>query len=150
MNYPSWTHNKNCNFVDPVNLIFTEIDITDVASKLSARGWQEEWIASNQYMPYEQEPFEKRKQDRQMTRGHLFWRYHIRLWKDHNAIIGNVHFETASLSGGHFPHSFESAEKRVSIDCRETSNWTIEDDATFLDNYKNYPHNNGFATKISR
>jgi len=122
----------------------------NVSSKLSERGWKEELIASNQYMPHKEELFRKRKNDIQMTCGHLLWRYHIRLWKEDDVIFGSVHFETFSLSGGHFPHSFEAAEKKLSIDCRETSNWTIEDDAISLDNYKHYPHNNGFATKISR
>lgn len=150
MSYPNWTHEKNCNQKDPINLISSyDVDTKEIIKDLEKLGWHNTWFKNDHYLPNPSNPYKKIKQVAQRVHGHIFARYHIRLWKHNNIAIGSVHFETGSLSGRHIVHTFESAEKKVSIDLNK-SNWQIDDDDINLNNFIHFPYNNGLATKISR
>ena len=152
----NWTHKPWCRPSDPINVIFREIDLDEVERFLLSEGWKKlPWphhLFAHSHVIPDPDPLNKRKQNRQLVKGGIYKRFHIRLWKLSGEIIAGVHFDR--IRGfGHSITDFESIEKCFAKLCKKNLDWEVLEDVEDLNNHfagHGEPYNNGKATVIRR
>lgn len=149
-----WTHSRDNDVKDPINLSLTGTDLTSVIDDLKQAQWQPplsfggRLLATDQYLHFSDQK-KVQNEHRVKMRVGLVFQYHVRLWQMEEHIKGSAHLEILTPLGGHKVLSFERAEKEFADDLKSLG-WTIDYDNENLGNYLQDPPNNGFATKIMR
>ncbi len=146
MVYPDATHDKNCNKLDPINLIFTNSKLWDVLSFLQ-QNWNLKALGDTQYLNLSSE---KKQMDAQLDQGHFVTdRWHVRIWELNNECVASAHYETFYLYT-HRVHHFEGAERKIADQFRLSKPWTVYDHKHDLKNPEYERYNDGFATEVRR
>lgn len=152
MSLPDYTWDKPVagKKMDPINLVFSNTDLTGVLAHLDNQGWHYRGRlrdpASDQYIP---KNHTRRIQDAHRMDGPVWERYHMRIWKYQGQFVANSHYETLRHSG-HKVHHFEGAEEKVADNFSTSGPWTVIRDKRDLQNREIERYNNGYATEISR
>jgi len=150
LSYSSWTVDKSCKNIDPINLEFENIKMREIRDHLSYKGWKKPLFQWDQFLPNKINQNDKIPQEDSLILGNELYRYHMRLWNiNKKTIVANVHYDTYTIFRGHVALQYEEAEKKVATEFKNDS-FNISPDAINLGNIVQSPLNNGKATKIWR
>jgi hypothetical protein len=137
-----------CESSDPINLLFIDTELADIDSVFRNAHWCQpsgQLLAGDQFI-------DKNcswKQDRQWTdSSSVVQRFHVRLWRSGNNVIGSAHYETLHAFRGHVVFHFEGAKKLVS-NVFSKAGWKTRDGQR-LDNQEYIRYNEGIITEIMR
>lgn len=151
MKISPWTYDGQVP-KDPINLLFLNVDISDVESPLRRDGWGN--VSGFDHEILDPTSRNWRNQDAQFGLPATLHRrkYHLRLWENIGGnVIGSAHRED-SVWKGHKLLDFKSAEKYIA-NLFEDEGWNVRYDQIELLNRvggrEEYYHN-GLATEIER
>ncbi len=165
-NVAPWTHTEYGDVADPLNFVFVDTDALSVeAVVVASEDWGPPNWGSDQYL---YSGSSRSVQAVSLSTKHFFdpeflWfcRYHLRLWNLSKSdailvsatdarqfdVVGGAHLERVPV---HTVVSFERGEKKLAEMFSTVDGWQITHDGVQLGNMLRSPHNNGFATLISR
>lgn len=136
-----------CKASDPINLCFVGVSLDAVDGTFLAAKWQPQGLAtSNLFL----DRICSRPQNSQWTHPGSIWRrFHVRLWREGNNVIGSAHYETLRGFHRHEVHHFEGAEDMVA-ELFKILGWKVSLGSIKLQDPEFERYNDGFCTEIQR
>lgn len=145
--------------LDAVNLIFAEpINLVEVEGVLDSAGWKTHTLQEHQFLADDHAVLASEESYRVkpivdwlpdwLTR-HL-GRWHVRLWRVGNKIVGAAHKEHPSLIAFHSVESFDDGRDVVAAAFANNPSYRVLARAVYIGTKIRAPKNDGWATVISK